>query len=524
MVSRKLAFGLLLGLLALCDPLALSFVNGAVVGFNYGSQMTVVPSPSQLVSVVKVQHMSSIRLYDADASILEALGGTGVQLSVGIPNTQLLSIGQSNASAANWVKNNVVPFLPNTNITSIVVGEEVFTALPNAALVLLPALKNLYSALVANNLQNQVKLSTPLSTSLILDSFPPSQAFFNKTLNSLMLPMLNFLSQTGSYVMLNIDTYSIYKASNSIISLDYALFQPLPPGGVSVDSNTLLTYTNLFDAVLDSAFYALARLNFSKLPIVVSATGWPYKGDSSDTEATADNAAIYNSNLIARIVNNTGTPKHPRMPINTFILELFSEDIKPGPAVSKHYGLFNSSTLLPNYLLRLTGSGQLLSNDTTNQLYCVAKPGADEDTLQIALDWACGIGQANCSAIQPGMLCYEPDTVANHASYAFDYYYQSRGRSLDSCTFSGAAVVTTTNPSYGACLYPGSMSNSSSVGRNLTLSSTGTNNTTLNGGSSGNDTSTSSDAGSTSFQHIGLGMPHHLIFTSLALLSYWLYY
>ncbi|KAI5076126.1 hypothetical protein GOP47_0008191 [Adiantum capillus-veneris] len=468
-------------------------VSGATVGFNYGTQMSVVPSASQVVRLVKVQHMNSIRLYDANSSILKALGGTEVEVSVGIPNTQLLSIGQSKASAAKWVQSNVLPFLPNTNITSIVIGEEVFTALPNAALVLLPALNYLYSALLANNLHNQVRLSTSLSTSIILDSFPPSQAFFNKSLNNLMLPMLSFLSQTGSYVMLNVDTYSIYKASKGVISLEYALFKPLSPGVEAVDSNTLLTYTNLFDAVLDSAFYALARLNFSKLPVVVSATGWPYQGDSTlDADATMENAATYNSNLIARVVNNTGTPKHPRLPINTFILELFSEDLKAGPAFTRHYGLFNASTLLPTYLLRLTGSGQLLSNDTTNGLFCVAKPGADDDTLQIALDWACGIGQANCSAIQPGMLCYEPDTVSNHASYAFDAYYQANGASPDSCTFDGAAVVTTTNPSYGACLFPGSMWNSTSLGAgNVTLSrntsfSGASNSTTVDGSSNHN--------------------------------------
>lgn len=497
-----------LWLLTLGNPSAVSFVTveGAVIGFNYGSQMSMVPVPSQVVNLVKLQHISSIRLYDSDASILRALGGTGVQVSVGIPNTQLLSIGQSNASAANWVKDNVVAFLPITNITAIVVGEEVFTALPNAALVLVPALNNLYSALLANNLHNQVKLSTPLSTSLILDSFPPSQAFFNKTLNPLMLPLLHFLSQTGSFLMLNVDTYSVYKASSGVISLDYALFKTLPPGGESVDSNTLLTYTNLFDAVLDSAFYALAHVNATTLPLVVSATGWPYQGDSSDKDATTDNAAIYNSNLIARVANNTGTPKHPRMPINTFILELFSEDTKLGPSVSKHYGLFNSSTMLPVYLLHLTGSGQLLSNDTTNQLYCVAKPGAEEDVLQIALDWACGIGRTNCSAIQPGMLCYEPDTVSSHASYAFNAFYQANGRSDDSCSFTGSAVVTTTDPSYGACLYHGSVLSGSfsgaSAGGNLTLSTNSSNSTSY---SSSDNSTTSSNSRTSGFSITSLG-------------------
>ncbi|KAH7307543.1 hypothetical protein KP509_22G064500 [Ceratopteris richardii] len=484
-----------------------------MVGFNYGTQMSVVPTSWQVVNLLKTQHITSIRLYEANDELMHALAGTGVEVSIGVPNTQLLSVGQSNSSARNWVNRNVIPFLPKTNITSIVVGEEVFTAMPNAALVLLPALNNLYSALEAIKLHKQIKLSTTISPAVILDSFPPSQAFFNKSLNGLMLPLFNFLMQTGSYLMLNVDTYSIYKISSNVISLDYALFKPLSSAEEAVDTNTLLTYTNLFDAVLDSAFYALHRLNFSKLLLVVSATGWPSHSSSpDDPEATTDNASTYNSNLIARIVNNTGTPKHPRMPIDTFIQELFSEDLRAGSAISRQYGLFNATTLLPNYLLHLAGSGQLLSNDTTNHLYCVAKPGIDDDMLQVALDWACGIGKANCSAIQPGMLCYEPDTVANHASYAFDAYYQANGGNSDSCTFEGAAILTTTNPSYGACQYPGSFFNSSSIiaGHNLTLGS----NTTMlsNSTTDGTGNGTSSAASTT------MGAE---FMTSLLLLSCW---
>lgn len=456
--------------------------TGGFVGLNYGTQFSATPSPQQVVNLLRAQSITNLRLLDANASILQALAHTGIQVMVTVPNTQLLSVGESNSSAANWVQNNVVAYLPNTNITAICVGTEVLTSDPNAALVLVPAMKFLYAALQAANLTQQVKISSSHDTALILDSFPPSQAYFNKSWNTILQPMLDFLSNTSSFFMLNIYSYDSYKNSNGVITLDYALLNPITPSEVVTDSNTLYQYRNLFDAVLDSCFFALVQLNHSGMSIVVSQTGWPSAGDSTDTDATDDNASIYNSNLIAHIVNNSGTPKRPKATINTYIFELFNEDLIVGAPTLKNYGLFNASTLQPVYNLRLSNSGPLLANDTTTQLFCVAKSGADTDALQIALDWACGIGRANCSAIQPGQLCYEPDDLQAHASYAFNNYYQAKKRASGSCDFNGVATVSTTNPSTSVCIYSGSSSN-------VTTNGTTNTNSTTNGTTSSNSTS-----------------------------------
>ncbi|XP_039004650.1 major pollen allergen Ole e 10-like [Hibiscus syriacus] len=54
--------------------------------------------------------------------------------------------------------------------------------------------------------------------------------------------------------------------------------------------------------------------------------------------------------------------------------------------------------------------------------WCIANQGASPTALQVALDYACGYGGADCSAIQSGGSCYEPDTVQDHAFYAFNDY------------------------------------------------------------------------------------------------------
>ncbi|XP_043689503.1 PLASMODESMATA CALLOSE-BINDING PROTEIN 3-like [Telopea speciosissima] len=95
--------------------------------------------------------------------------------------------------------------------------------------------------------------------------------------------------------------------------------------------------------------------------------------------------------------------------------------------------------------------------------WCVARPGVSQADLQNALDWACGLGMADCNPIQSGGSCFEPDTLLSHASYAFNNYYQKNGNSDIACNFGGTATVVTRDPSYGNCPYStsGSLTTSS---------------------------------------------------------------
>ncbi|KAI8568236.1 hypothetical protein RHMOL_Rhmol02G0183100 [Rhododendron molle] len=82
---------------------------------------------------------------------------------------------------------------------------------------------------------------------------------------------------------------------------------------------------------------------------------------------------------------------------------------------------------------------------TSGGAWCVASPTASETALQVGLDYACGYGGADCSAIQAGQSCYNPNTIRNHASYAFNDYYQ-KNPVPTSCVFGGVAQLTYTDP------------------------------------------------------------------------------
>lgn len=82
----------------------------------------------------------------------------------------------------------------------------------------------------------------------------------------------------------------------------------------------------------------------------------------------------------------------------------------------------------------------------SKDVWCVPKAGVSDAQLQANLDYVCGHG-IDCTAIQPGGACFEPNTVTSHAAYAMNLYYQTSGRYPWNCDFSQTAILSSTNPS-----------------------------------------------------------------------------
>lgn len=82
--------------------------------------------------------------------------------------------------------------------------------------------------------------------------------------------------------------------------------------------------------------------------------------------------------------------------------------------------------------------------------WCVPKAGVTNVQLQANLDYACGQG-IDCTPVQPGGACFEPNTLVNHAAYAMNLFYQNAGRNPLTCDFSQTAILSTNNPSKFPC-------------------------------------------------------------------------
>lgn len=78
-----------------------------------------------------------------------------------------------------------------------------------------------------------------------------------------------------------------------------------------------------------------------------------------------------------------------------------------------------------------------MNNDLAENLVCTAS----DEILQSNIDFACR--QTNCDPIKQGSLCFNPNTLMHHASYAMNNYYQLSGKVAGSCDFQNSAMIVT---------------------------------------------------------------------------------
>ncbi|KAL8172160.1 hypothetical protein V2J09_023964 [Rumex salicifolius] len=306
-------------------------------GVCYGTLGNGLPSPQATVSLFRQKNIQRMRIYDPNPSILQALSGSGIQLMLGVPNSDLARLAASQSNAATWVQQNVRAY-PTVRFRYIVVGNEIRpnNGASQYASSLLPALRNVQAAINQAGLGSQIKVSTAFDYGVIGVSYPPSAGKFDDSIRSFLDPIIQFVSSNGAPLMINVYPYFSY-AGSSVIRLDYALFTAR--GTVVTDGG--LGYRSLFDAMVDAAYSALERAGAGSVALVVSESGWPTAGGR---DTNINNGRTYNNNLIRSV--RGGTPKRPGKELETYIFAMYNENNK-SPELEKHWGLFINTS--PKY-------------------------------------------------------------------------------------------------------------------------------------------------------------------------------
>lgn len=432
------------------------------IGINYGQVANNLPPPEATAKLLKSTSIEKVRLYGADPGIIKALANTGIGIVIGAANGDIPALASDPNFAAQWVNSNVIAYYPASKIILITVGNEVMSSTDqNLMSQLLPAMQNVQNALNAASLGGKIKVSTVHSMAVLTQSDPPSSGAFNPATSDTMRGLLEFQRNTGSPFAINPYPFFAYQSDPRPETLAFCLFQP---NSGRVDSGNNIKYTNMFDAQVDAVRSALNAMGFKEVEIVVAETGWPYSGDANEVGPSIENAKAYNGNLIAHLRSMAGTPLMPGKSVDTYIFALYDENLKPGPGSERAFGLFKPD-LSMTYDVSLSKSSQTPStpetpvnpspNPTASSGWCVPKTGVSDAQLQANLDYACS--QAiDCTPIQPGGACFEPNTVASHAAYAMNLLYQSSGKNSWNCDFTQTATLTSSNPSYNACTFPGS--------------------------------------------------------------------
>ncbi|PUZ72362.1 hypothetical protein GQ55_2G388000 [Panicum hallii var. hallii] len=430
---------------------------GGEVGVSYGRVANdLPPDQGSVVDLLRRNGITMVRIYDADPDVLKSLANTGIKVMVMLPNENLAQAARDPSYALRWVQSKVKAYYPATRIDGVAVGNEVFHARPELNPDLVQAMTNVQAALAQLNLADAIKVSTPIALDALAESsaWPPSSGRFKDEVQPVMKHMLDFLQTTHSYLSVNLFPCLTYMYQPDM-NRDFALGNSNAPS--RRDDVTGLVYHSLLDAQLDATYFAMEKLGFPQLRVRHTehgcASGGGLKpghggrrlgdGDGGAAPSVA-NAQAYINNLMDRVASGrTGTPHRPDADMDVYIFALFNENQKgDGPDdIEAHYGLFYPN-MQKVYEFQFPGSAAAAS-------WCVANAAVGDARLQAALDWACGHG-ADCSAIQPGAACFEPNTKLAHASYAFNSYYQRNGRASGACDFAGAAYVVNQAPS-GTC-------------------------------------------------------------------------
>ncbi|XP_058101193.1 glucan endo-1,3-beta-glucosidase 4-like isoform X1 [Magnolia sinica] len=431
--------------------LALSCSGTSVRVSSGGGRLS--SSPANHLPFLKRNGASHIGISDEDYRLLREICGKGRDVDLYISMKNIVPVSKSKALAVDWVQREVSTLNRCTNISSIVVNSEIMKK--NHLPLLLPAIKAIDSALATLKLDPSIGLSASFSLPFIEDCFRTPQKPSSRNFRDVLAQVIDFLHGPKCYLTLEASCGEELGLDDCLANLTTRAISVLPDHDLPLQINL-----RRFPSSSPISF-------FTEKPLVEEFKQKELNHGEKRLPPSLHRELLYSASeyingmaqshidtpasvpVINPMTPTTATPVvTPLTPSPPTTMTPITTPMTTPPASS---GMTNPPP-----------SGMTNPPASSGQSWCVASQSASETALQVALDYACGYGGADCSAIQKGGSCFNPDTLRDHASYAFNDYYQ-KNPAPTSCNFGGTAVLTNTDPSTSTCQYPSSSPTSSVI-------------------------------------------------------------
>ncbi|KAF5194549.1 Carbohydrate-binding x8 domain-containing protein [Thalictrum thalictroides] len=366
-----------------------------------------------------------INLNDPTPMVLQALSHSGSSVAVSVHPQDLTAVSSSVLKAERWVRTHVLSHFPSIKITTIVVGNGVLCNKEQEEKwgLVLPSVKNIYHSLKRWGLEKEIKVSATFSQEC-LSLF--SDRFRDDLSDNVIKPLLRFLQKSNS-------SYSVKPSLHTF-----------SPSLISLVSSHRQSIKNLGFHNLSVINVLLSRFKEQK----------PIKRKLSFMNSKALDPFPTKPTPSLSVHSSIGYSVPA--PIPTYRYHMTPQIALP-PSISRNYPPLRPPLIIPTYPPDIPTLPPCNSKaeppESKGGGWCVAKPNVPEETLQEAIDYACGEGGGDCEEIGKHGSCYDPNTVIAHASYAFNSYWQKKKNYGGTCDFGGTAMIINSDPSFMRCQF-----------------------------------------------------------------------
>ncbi|KAI3777160.1 hypothetical protein L1987_46956 [Smallanthus sonchifolius] len=357
-------------------------------------------------------------------------------LGVSVDEEKLSEVSHNILMAESWLRTHVLSYYPSRNINYIVVANDLLCnggGIRNTV----DSMKNLHHSLTRWGLEREIKVSVSFSSNCLHQSH--------------LKPVFGFLEKINSTYTINPTQFS-----DEIVGLLISEMKSMNDLGVF-----RLETANVMLPSLREAKSTSRKLSF------FDNLWWDGAQPSPVVQfSPAPAAGAFPPEIQSPLMAPAGNPSHPyNHPYRLPPCNPSPHRYHAAPPVVSHGPHGGGSMAAPPVFSHGGGSmaappvvgsgGVAMAAPPTvggeEKLWCVSKPSVPSEKLQVALDYACGAGGADCGPIRPNGSCFSPDSVVAHASYAFNSYWQKNKKNGGVCGFEGTAMLISSDPSFLHC-------------------------------------------------------------------------